>query len=372
MHVNPAADAAQSVEIRIGAARYEAVVGSNLLTTIGERAAVLIRGPRCAIIVDNNTANLFSASVQRSLQTAGFEPIIITIPSGENSKSLEQAGAVCAQMAVAELDRTSFVVALGGGVVGDLAGFAAAIYHRGIPHVQVPTTLLAQVDSSIGGKTAVNTPAGKNLLGAVHQPVLVIADIETLQTLPPRELKQGFAEIVKHAVIADASLLEVAQASSLRPGDNASWKLALPNLVARNVEIKAAIVERDEHDRGGERAILNFGHTVGHAIERAAGYGRFLHGEAISLGMVAACEVSVRRAGLREEEREQVVATLEAFHLPTRLPADFPRTAIMPALAADKKFVNGQVRFVVSSRLGSARVADDVTMQDIAAAIDTL
>ena len=183
---------------------------------------------------------------------------------GENSKSLEQLGAVCEQMAAAGLDRTSFVVALGGGVLGDLAGFAAAIYFRGIPCVQVPTTLLAQVDSSIGGKTAVNLRAGKNLLGAVHQPVLVLADTEALRTLPPRELRQGFAEIVKHAIIADASLFAFLE--SFERARN------FAELVRRNIEIKAAIVARDEQDLSGERAILNFGHTVGHAIEAAGAY----------------------------------------------------------------------------------------------------
>ncbi len=360
---NSTADAEQTVEIRIGAASYEAVVGSNVLATIGERAAALVRGPGCAIVADTQTTALFSADVRRSLQAAGFEPIIITVPSGENSKSLEQAGAVCAQMAAAELDRTSFVVALGGGVVGDLAGFAAAIYHRGIPHLQVPTTLLAQVDSSIGGKTAVNTPAGKNLLGAVHQPLLVVADVETLKTLPPRELNQGFAEIIKHAIIADPSLFEVL-------GDF-NWQ-SLPALVRRNIEIKAGIVANDEYDSSGQRAILNFGHTVGHAIERAAGYGRFLHGEAVSLGIVAACEISVRHAGLAETERQQVLDALKERHLPVRLPADFPRAEVMSAIRADKKFERGEARFVVAPRLGAAYLASDVTLGEIERAVASL
>ncbi len=363
MDIDPTANHGQTVKIRVGTVSYEAVVGSNLLDMIGERAAALVRGRKCAVVADSTTATLFSVEVQRSLQAAGFEPIIITIPSGENSKSLEQAGAVCAEMAAAGLDRTSFVLAVGGGVVGDLAGFAAAIYHRGIPHVQVPTTLLAQVDSSIGGKTAVNTLAGKNLLGAVHQPLLVVADIETLKTLPPRELNQGFAEIIKHAIIADLSLF----------GMLGDFKLKnLPALVRRNIEIKAAVVARDEHDSSGDRAILNFGHTVGHAIERAGGYGRFLHGEAISLGIVAACEISVQRAGLAESERQQVVAALEARQLPVRLPPDFPRTDIMPAIRADKKFERGEVRFVVAPQLGAARLTTDVTLDDIARAVAKL
>ncbi|MBA3883514.1 MAG: 3-dehydroquinate synthase, partial [Chthoniobacterales bacterium] len=319
MHTNPAAMPVESVPLLIGMKTYEAVIGSNLLATIGARVSALVRGPQCAVVADSNTAALFAASVRQSLEAAGFQPLAITIRPGEKSKSLEQVGALCEQMSAAGFDRTSFVVALGGGVVGDLAGFAAAIYHRGIPYVQVPTTLLAQVDSSIGGKTAVNTPAGKNLLGAVHQPALVVADLDTLRTLPPRELNQGFAEIIKHAIIADPSLLDL-----LRDFDGRNFAA----LVRRNIEIKAAIVARDEHDSSGERAILNFGHTVGHAIERACGYGRFLHGEAVSLGMVAACEISRRTAGFADCERQQVLEALESRDLPVRLPAHFPRAKI--------------------------------------------
>ncbi len=249
------------------------------------------------------------------------------------------------------------MVALGGGVVGDLAGFAAAIYHRGIPHLQIPTTLLAQVDSAIGGKCAVNTARGKNLLGAFHQPALVVADLETLETLPRREFNQGFAEIIKHAVIADASLFEALKGE------------VQPSLIARNIEIKAAIVARDERDVSGARALLNFGHTVGHAIEQAAGYGTFLHGEAVSLGIVAACEISVRKAGLSEAERRRVVASLESFSLPIRLPPDFPREKILAAVGNDKKIEDGRLRFVVTPRLGTALLSREVTMDDVERAI---
>ena len=263
-------------------------------------------------------------------------------------------------MIEAGLDRSSFVVALGGGMVGDLAGFVAAIYHRGIPCVQMPTTLLAQVDSSIGGKTAVNTGAGKNLIGAWHQPVLVIADVETLETLPPRELRQGFAEMIKHAVIRDGAMFE-----KLQRFDRAD----LPALIRRNIEIKGAIVAADERETTGERALLNFGHTIGHAIERAGEYRELLHGDAVSLGMVAACEISVRRAGLSEVERDRIVAALKASELPTRLPADFPREKITAAIQFDKKFARGEVRFVVVPEIGSARLATDITMTDIETAI---
>ena len=196
-------------------------------------------------------------------------------------------------MIAAGLDRQSFVVGLGGGMIGDISGFVAAIYHRGIPHVQIPTTLLAMVDSSIGGKTGVDTRDGKNLIGAFHHPSLVIDDLDVLKTLPRREFNQGFAEIIKHAIIADAKMFRMLQVAGRQ-----ATAPALQRLIKRNIQIKSRIVAKDERDRTGERALLNFGHTVGHAIERAGNYRKFLHGEAVSLGIVAACAISVKRAGL--------------------------------------------------------------------------
>ena len=364
------------ITIQAGSHKYEALVGSRLLEKAGPLLAQKLRGRECAIVSDDNVAPLFAQPVLRSLTSAGFRPTLITVPAGEASKSLGQVEAICQRMSEAGLDRSSFLIALGGGMVGDLGGFAAAIYHRGIACVQVPTTLLAQADSSIGGKTAVNTAAGKNLIGAWHHPALVIADVDTLDALPLREWKQGFAEIIKHAIIRDAEMFEeVARASPAAAGRNredASWKLALPSLVRRNIEIKARIVAADDREVSGERALLNFGHTVGHAIERAGEYRVFLHGEAVSLGIAAACEISVRKAGLSETERERILRTLRAFDLPTCLPADFPREKILEAMRFDKKFQRGEVRFVVTPAIGSARVATDVTMEDLAAAIAEL
>ena len=220
-------------------------------------------------------------------------------------------------MIAAGLDRQSFVVGLGGGMIGDISGFVAAIYHRGIPHVQIPTTLLAMVDSSIGGKTGVDTRAGKNLIGAFHQPSLVIDDLDVLKTLPRRQFNQGFAEIIKHAVIADAKMFRILQ----------SWKAgaapALQRLIKRNIQIKSRIVAKDERDRTGERALLNFGHTVGHAIERAGNYRKFLHGEAVSLGIVAACAISVKRAGLRPDQRAAIVDLLAPIRVADAFAAEF-------------------------------------------------
>ncbi|MFL6500587.1 MAG: 3-dehydroquinate synthase family protein, partial [Candidatus Udaeobacter sp.] len=246
------------------------------------------------------------------------------------------------------------------------------VYHRGIPHIQIPTTLLAMVDSSIGGKTGVDTRAGKNLIGAFHQPSLAIDDLDVLKTLPRRQFNQGFAEIIKHAVIADAKMfqaLEVARASGLR---RASGTHALQPLIKRNIQIKSRIVAKDERDRSGERALLNFGHTIGHAIERAGNYRKFLHGEAVSLGIVAACAISVKRAGLPADQRGAIVDLLERFGLPTQLPARFPRKKILDAVKFDKKFESGKIRFVVTPRIGVAKVTDNVTLDDIREAVEAL
>jgi 3-dehydroquinate synthase len=257
-------------------------------------------------------------------------------------------------------------------MIGDISGFVAAIYHRGIPHVQIPTTLLAMVDSSIGGKTGVDTRAGKNLIGAFHQPSLVIDDLNVLKTLPRRQFNQGFAEIIKHAVIADAKMfhtLEVTRASGLR---RASETHALQSLIRRNIQIKSRIVAKDERDRSGERALLNFGHTIGHAIERAGNYRKFLHGEAVSLGIVAACAISVKRAGLQPDQCAAIVDLLERFELPTRLPPKFPRKKILDAVKFDKKFEGGKIKFVVTPGIGAAYVADNVTLADIREATENL
>jgi 3-dehydroquinate synthetase len=231
-----------AVEIHGATHRYPVLVGSGLIAQVGERVRKLLRRKSCGIVSDSTVAPLFADRIEESLKSSGFEPTLITIPAGEKSKTLKQAGAICEQMIAAGLDRQSFVIGLGGGVIGDISGFVAAVYHRGIPHVQIPTTLLAMVDSSIGGKTGVNTLDGKNLIGAVHQPSLVIDDLDVLKTLPRRQFNQGFAEIIKHAIIADPKMfktLKVARASGLR---RASGTHALQTLIKRNIKIKSKIV----------------------------------------------------------------------------------------------------------------------------------
>ena len=351
------------METRGAAPSYPALVGSGLIASTGEEVAKRLRCPRCAIISDTNIAPLLADRVKQSLGSSGFRSTLITISAGEKSKTLEQAGAICNQMIDAGFDRQSFIVGLGGGVVGDISGFVAAIFHRGIPHVQIPTTLLAMVDSSIGGKTGVNTAAGKNLIGAIHHPALVIDDVDVLKTLPRREFNQGFAEIIKHAIIADAEMFDALKDVDLEN---------LAPLIRRNIEIKSRIVAKDERDRTGKRALLNFGHTVGHAIERGGDYRKFLHGEAISLGIAAACDVSMKRVGLPPDQRDAIVDLLGQFELPTHLPPNFPREKIFEALRFDKKFESGEVRFVVTPRIGSAHLSSDVTMEDMREAVDEL
>jgi 3-dehydroquinate synthase len=352
-----------TVEIRSNQHSYQALVGSQLLDQTGRLISQKVRDGRCVIISDANVAPLFSGPLIKSLEASGFQPALITVPAGEVSKTFQQAAAICDQMLAAGLDRQSFVVGLGGGMIGDLSGFVAAIFHRGIPHIQIPTTLLAMVDSSIGGKTGVNTAAGKNLLGAFHPPALVINDVDLLKKLARRPLNQGFAEIIKHAVIADAEMATALQHVDLTD---------LAPLICRNIEIKSKVVATDERDRTGDRVLLNFGHTVGHAIEAAGKYEQFGHGEAVSLGIVAACAISTRKAGLPKEQRNVIVDLLKKFELPTRLPLNFPRETILDAIKSDKKFEGGKVRFVVTSAIGSARLADDVSLEDIHEAIAQL
>jgi len=350
-----------STELRADGVSYPVVIGRGLLATVGDRIKERLAPARCATISDTNVGPRFAVQLQNSLRAAGFEPTLITVRAGEPSKTLEQAGVICEQMLEAGLDRQSFVIGLGGGVIGDLSGFVAAIFERGIPHAQIPTTLLAMVDSSIGGKTGVNTRAGKNLIGAIHHPSLVIDDVDLLQTLSRRELNQGYAEIIKHAIIADPGVFKaVEDITNLAP------------LIKRNVEIKARIIANDERDRTGQRAILNFGHTVGHAIESAGDYKTFLHGEAIALGMIAAAIISEKRAGLKRGERDAIVDVLSKFGLPTKLPANFPREKIYGALKFDKKFEAGKIRFVVTPKIGSANLSHDVTMEDIREAVERL
>jgi len=356
-----------TISLSLANDHYTVLVGSDLLATTADLIAshTGIRGRAAAIVTDSTVGPLYAQTVIDSLESAGTRTVLITVPAGEASKSMTQVTKVCREMLRAGLDRKSFLIALGGGVVGDLAGFAAAIFQRGIPCVQIPTTIVSQVDSSVGGKTGVNTPEGKNLLGAFHQPQLVLADVSTLETLPEREFNEGFAEIIKHAAIRDASLLDLVEAKE-------SIREHLVELVYRNVAIKATIVEEDERETTGTRALLNFGHTIGHGIEAAGGYGRFLHGEAISLGLVAATRLSVAGSGLDPAAGDRIITALETYGLPTTLANDVPDDAILTAMGRDKKFEAGQIRFVLLKAIGDAFVSDAVSQEELENALTGL
>lgn len=352
-----------TVDVPLEHAGYSVWIGEGLLPHLGAKVRPFHSGPAVAVVTDETVGAIYGETAMVSLREAGYEPIRIDVPAGEASKRMEMVAHVCDRMVAAGLDRKALLVALGGGVVGDLAGFVAGIYYRGIPFVQVPTTIVSQVDSSVGGKTGVNTAGGKNLLGVFHQPVTVVADTATLSTLPEREFNEGFAEVIKHAAIRDAEMLDL-----LDPGNRDD----LAALIARNVGIKARIVAADERETTGERALLNFGHTIGHAIEQAAGYGRFLHGEAISIGIHAALRLSIDKAGLPEAEAAKVLDALVAFDLPTKVPADLKTDAILAAMGRDKKFEAGSIRFVLLERLGSAFVSSAVTADDLRAVVDRI
>ena len=281
---------------------------------------------------------------------AGFDPVLLTVPPGETAKSLKTVQACYDQLAAHRLERRSFIVALGGGVVGDLAGFVAATYLRGVPFVQVPTTLLAQVDSSVGGKVGVNLKAGKNLVGAFYQPRLVLCDLDTLRTLPERELRAGLAEVIKYGIIYDAKLftrLERDLPKLLKRDPK-----TLAEVIARCCEIKAEVVGQDETE-SGLRAILNFGHTIGHAIENISGYGKYLHGEAIAIGQTLAARISVRLSGLPSKDSARIGNLFAAAGLPTQIKLTAPqRRRMLNAMLLDKKVSGGEVKFVLAENIG--------------------
>ncbi|HEU4753500.1 MAG TPA: 3-dehydroquinate synthase, partial [Armatimonadota bacterium] len=281
---------------------------------------------------------------------------------------LEQLADVYHHLVAAGLDRRSAVVALGGGVVGDLAGFAAASYLRGIDFVQVPTTLLAQVDASVGGKTGIDLPEGKNLVGAFHQPRLVFIDLQTLDTLPEPDYRAGLAEIIKYGVIWDPELFRFLEVN--RTAVLAHQPEELEHLVARSCEIKAEVVGRDERE-GGLRAVLNYGHTIGHAVEAVAGYGRYLHGEAVAIGMAAAGRLAARRGWLPESTAQRIETLIREYGLPARLREPLPVGPLMEAMLRDKKTQSGELRFILARDIGRVEVAP-VAAEDVRAVLETV
>ncbi len=340
----------RTVTVPLGSRSYDIRIGTDLLTGLGRKCARLGLGNRCAVISDTNVARRYGKAARLSLVKAGFEPILIIFPAGERAKNLRTVQACYDQLAAHRLERRSFLVALGGGVVGDLAGFVAATYLRGIPFVQVPTTLLAAVDSSVGGKVGVNLKAGKNLVGAFYQPRLVLCDLAALATLPSREYRAGLAEVIKYGIIYDAELFQSLERDLPRLLRRDAAVLA--EVVARCCEIKAEVVRQDETE-SGLRAILNFGHTVGHGLEAISHYGKYWHGEAIAIGQAAAAQLSAALLGLPAGEVERIRSLLERAGLPTRLQLTRgQRENLLQAMRLDKKVSGGEIKFVLARKIG--------------------
>jgi 3-dehydroquinate synthase len=355
-----------SIEVGLGARRYPIRIGSGLLDNAqGWRDA--LRGGHALIVSDTNVVPLYAQRLRDALAQTSGTPIhceVLALPAGEAHKDLDAVSKVLDALARLGATRDACVLALGGGVVGDIAGFAAACWMRGIDFVQFPTTLLAMVDSSVGGKTGVDHPAGKNLIGAFHQPRAVIADLDTLATLPDRELRAGLAEVVKTACIGDVDFfdwLEV-HADALLARDAE----ALTHAIARCCRFKAGVVERDERE-AGERALLNFGHTFGHALETEAGYGMLLHGEAVAIGMVLAARLSARLGMADDAGTERLAALLGRLGLPTSIPPGLTPDALLARMQLDKKNHAGALRLILWRGIGRAEIADNVDADAIRA-----
>jgi len=355
----------QTVRVALGPRSYPIHIGAGILT----RADLLtpaLTDRRVAIVTNTTVAALYLDHLAAALKKGGVACVRVVVPDGEEYKEWQTLNLVFDGLLANRCDRQTAIIALGGGVIGDLAGFAAATYQRGVPLIQIPTTLLAQVDSSVGGKTAINHPRGKNMIGAFHQPRLVLADTETLRTLPDRELRAGLAEVIKHGAIRDRAFFDWLETNidRLLAGDAE----ALSSIVRRSVEIKAEVVGLDERE-SGLRALLNFGHTFGHAIEAGLGYGQWLHGEAVGAGMVMAADLSTRVGLLEAGSVERLRGLLARASLPTAGPR-FGVDRYLELMAIDKKARAGQIRFVLLERLGSAVLKGEVTPAALRATLD--
>jgi len=345
---------------------YRVLVGSGILRNAGRYIAPLKLGTGAFVITNSRLQKNFGSAVRRALEACGVEVRFFTVPEGERSKSFSEVASLLAGLTAFDTKRQVFIVALGGGVVGDLAGFVASIYRRGIPYIQVPTTLLAQVDSSIGGKTAVDLEAGKNLAGTIYQPRLVLSDVDLLKTLPARQLRAGLAEVIKYAFIRDAELMRYLEKNIPRilKKDSA----CLEHIVARCAAIKARIVSLDEREERGIRTILNFGHTIGHAIEAAAGFRAYNHGEAVALGMLVAGSISRKLDLIRARDFCRMEELIVRAGLPVKI-AGVSLSKVIDAHYHDKKFKGASNRFVLLSGIGKTLIMDNVALGLIRQAI---
>ena len=356
------------VPVALGSRAYEIVIGRGVLNSLGARAAALRPGAKAAIVTDENVAATHLQAATATLASAGIAASPVVVPAGETSKSMAQFEAVCDALLAAKIGRGDLVVALGGGVIGDLAGFSASAVRRGLDFIQVPTSLLAQVDSSVGGKTGINSRHGKNLIGAFYQPVLVIADTAVLDTLPARQFRAGYAEVAKHALLGDAAFFSWLEKNW---PDVFAGGPAREHAIAVSCRMKAGIVARDERETG-ERALLNLGHTFGHALEAAAGFSaRLLHGEAVAIGTALAFEFSARQGLVSQADAGRARAHLAAAGLPVRMQqieGGVPDAGrLMQLIAQDKKVKRGALTFILVRGIGRAFVADDVAPAQVEA-----
>ncbi|MCC8959596.1 3-dehydroquinate synthase [Bradyrhizobium sp. Pear77] len=362
--------ASVTVDVALGDRAYDIVIGRDVLASLGERVAALRPGVRTAVVTDRTVAKHWLEPAEASLAAADVPTSRIVVEEGEGSKSYATLKQVSEALIAAKIERNDLVIALGGGVVGDLAGFAAAILRRGVDFVQVPTSLLAQVDSSVGGKTGINSPQGKNLIGAFHQPVLVIADTSVLDTLSPRQFRAGYAEVAKYGILGDAAFFAWLEKNH---ADIFSGGAGREHAIATSCRAKAAIVSRDERETG-ERALLNLGHTFGHALEAATGFSdRLFHGEGVSVGMVLAAEFSAQLGMISSDDAVRIARHLSAVGLPTRLQdiAGFTQEgladadALLALMAQDKKVKRGKLTFILLEAVGRAVIANNVEPQPV-------
>jgi len=356
----------RTVTVPLGANTYDILIGPRLLTELGEDLKSNMPAPRYIIITDSNVEDYFGADLIRLLRQAGIQVELLSFAAGEGSKNMDTVMDLACRMIDMGADRQTAILALGGGVVGDVAGFLASIYMRGVPLVQIPTTLLAQVDSSVGGKTGVDLPEGKNLLGTFYQPKRVYADIGILTALPQAEIRNGLAEVVKYGMIRSPELFDFLEEKwrdviNLEP-------LATAHIVFNSCSIKADVVSVDERE-GDLRRILNFGHTVGHAVEAAAHY-QIPHGEAVSMGMVAVSRISVAKGLMPEGDLERLCRLLDRLNLPREIPADLSAKELIDLLQHDKKAKSGRPCFVLSRGIGQILITDDVSNKELAVAIE--
>ncbi len=348
----------QEIRVELGERSYNISIGNNILDGIGDALKSLDLSPRVAVVSNPTVLELYGERVSNSIREAGFDLLTVTIPDGEEYKDLLWLQHIYDELLGHKLDRSSALIALGGGVIGDMTGFAASTYMRGIAYIQVPTTLLAQVDSSVGGKTGVNHKLGKNMIGTFWQPRLVWVDIETLGTLPRRELLAGLAEVIKYGVIYDRELFDFL-------ADNRDRILnldsaTLTHVVQRSCEIKAEVVAKDERE-AGLRAILNYGHTIGHAIETVTEYKRFLHGEAVAIGMYLEARLSRMLNLIDEGQVSEIKDVIDSYGLPSEKPANINAHSIFLSMQLDKKAVAGELKFILPEKIGSVRIYKGVS-----------